>query len=194
MPQGTAHGRPHDRARLTPYPAHRAWRRIRRKPHGPFPAFDLSDERAHKVELENGRIKYEGDSKEFLAQPRFKTNDDEETIEDRVAAATKSPQKAKNRALELVTESTFVSEASSASEAESDSETEEDQEEAKEKPARKLIEDETRAVGRVGWSVWSLYLGLSGGTFFWISFALIFGGEKVADVAQTFWLNLWYVF
>ncbi|KAL8277515.1 hypothetical protein RQP46_010070 [Phenoliferia psychrophenolica] len=143
----------------------------------------------HVVELENGRIKYSGPSSVFLAQPRFKT-EDEEPLEDKLA---KSPAKARNRQLEeLVTSSTFVSESEASSD---DSDTEDvdgdDDAKEKEKPARKLIEDETRAVGRVGWSVWSLYLGLSGGTFFWISFAIVFGGEKLADVAQTFWLNLW---
>lgn len=60
-----------------------------------------------------------------------------------------------------------------------------------EKPARKLVEDETRAVGRVGWAVWKLYLGLCGGVFFWIVFVVAFGGTKSADVATTFWLNIW---
>ncbi|KAM0756050.1 P-loop containing nucleoside triphosphate hydrolase protein [Meredithblackwellia eburnea MCA 4105] len=147
---------------------------------------------SYVVELENGRVKFEGDSKEFLSSPRFKTEkEEEEPIEDKVAVV-KSPPKLKNKALDLVTESTFVSETSSASEAESDSDEEEAEEEVKkEKPARKLIEDEARAVGRVSLSVWTLYLGLSGGIFYWISFVLTFGGVKVADVAQTFWLNLW---
>lgn len=40
-------------------------------------------------------------------------------------------------------------------------------------------------------SVWKLYLGLSGGAFFWISFVITFGGTKLADVAQTLWLSNW---
>lgn len=95
---------------------------------------------------------------------------------------------------------------SSASEAESDSEDEEDI--AREggvegdkaadqapnpqaKKARKLIEDEGRAVGRVSGTVWKLYLGCMGGGVFWLLFVLIFGGAKVSDVAQTWWLGYW---
>ncbi|GAA6061872.1 hypothetical protein JCM10212_000513 [Sporobolomyces blumeae] len=100
-------------------------------------------------------------------------------------------------------------EVSSASEAESDSDSDDDL--AREQPvegdtagangkatgptepkkARKLIEDEGRAVGRVSAAVWKLYLSCMGGAFFWVFFVLIFGGAKVSDVAQTYWLGYW---
>lgn len=151
-----------------------------------------------QVELENGRVKYEGDAATFLADPRFKTLEEEDGIEEKTAEAAakavKSPPQAKNKRLELVSESTFVSETSSASEAESESDSDGADEAATKlanKPARKLIEDETKAVGHVALSVWLLYLGLSGGTFYWVSFVFAFGGAKLSDVAQTYWLNLW---
>lgn len=141
------------------------------------------------VSLANGRVVFEGSTKEFMASDRFTVVEEEEEI---VIEATtvKFAPKAKNKALlAITTESAPVSEASSASEAE-DSDDEE-QPEKKEKAAKKLIEEESRAVGRVNWSVWSLYLSLSGGTFFWIAFAIAFVGTKLADVAQSLWLAHW---
>lgn len=144
-----------------------------------------------QISLENGRVKFGGPAADFLATDKFRVDEEDEIIE--AALAAKSPAKAKNKLLDLVSATTAASsEASSASEAESDSESESDDDEfTKEKPARKLIEDEARAVGMVDASVWKLYLGLSGGVFFWMSFVITFGGTKLADVAQTLWLSNW---
>ncbi|GAA5861561.1 hypothetical protein JCM8547_008073 [Rhodosporidiobolus lusitaniae] len=61
----------------------------------------------------------------------------------------------------------------------------------KQKSPRKLIEEESRAVGHVSWAVWKLFFSLMGGLAFWIAFAGVFAGEKLADVAQTWWLGRW---
>lgn len=145
----------------------------------------------HQVSLDNGRVKFEGPSEVFLKSDRFKPADDEEEPVETQLATIKTSPKAKNRTLiDLVTESAPASESGSVtSDAESD--TESDEAALLPKIARKLIEDEGRAVGRVDRSVWSLYLGISGGALFWCAFAFAFGGAKLADVAQTFWLNIW---
>lgn len=141
------------------------------------------------VSLANGRVSFEGSSKEFMESERSKVIEEEEEVVVE-AVPIKSALKAKNKALLAVaTESAPPSEASSASEGEDSDD--EDQPEKKEKVAKKLIEEEARAVGRVNWSVWSLYLGLSGGAFFWTAFAVAFVGTKVADVAQSLWLSHW---
>ncbi|GAA6024648.1 hypothetical protein JCM8202_000420 [Rhodotorula sphaerocarpa] len=62
---------------------------------------------------------------------------------------------------------------------------------AAEKKPRKLVEEESRAVGRVSGAVWKLYLGMMGGILFWFCFAVIFAGAKLSDVAQTWWLGVW---
>lgn len=62
---------------------------------------------------------------------------------------------------------------------------------ADERKPRKLVEDETRAVGKVSADVWKLYLGLMGGVGFWLAFVGTFGGAKLSDVAQTWWLGKW---
>ncbi|BGP39463.1 hypothetical protein JCM10449v2_003413 [Rhodotorula kratochvilovae] len=60
-----------------------------------------------------------------------------------------------------------------------------------ERKPRKLVEDEARAVGKVSGEVWRLYLGLMGGVGFWLAFVATFGGAKLSDVAQTWWLGKW---
>lgn len=60
-----------------------------------------------------------------------------------------------------------------------------------ERKPRKLVEEETRAVGKVSADVWKLYLGSMGGPFFWLCFVAAFAGAKLADVAQTWWLGRW---
>ena len=111
------------------------------------------------VNLENGRVKFEGSAEVFLSQGIFKNvEDDEEAIEDKKPIASKP--KLRNKTLaDLKTESVATSEASSASEAESDSDSEDDLLQGKKeetKAARKLIDDETKAVGAVSFDVSSL--------------------------------------
>lgn len=149
------------------------------------------------VSLENGRVKFEGSSQAFLESGGYKgADDDEEPVEVKKPVVAAKPKPAVKALADLKTESLANSEASSASEAESDSEEEEEVEdlvkkEEEKKVVRKLIEDETKAVGAVKWDVWSLYGGLMGAGFFWIIFVFSFGGAKLADVAQTWWLNRW---
>ncbi|KAK4052550.1 hypothetical protein OIO90_004318 [Microbotryomycetes sp. JL221] len=151
---------------------------------------------AYVVNLENGRIKYSGGSKEFLESGGFRNADDEEDV----VETKQTPIKPRNKQLtNLVAESTVNSaDTSSASETEeSESEVEDgielqkEKENKKKKDPRKLIDDEQKAVGAVKKDVWKLYLGLSGGIMFWIVFVLSFGGAKLSEVAQTFWLNIW---
>ncbi|KAM0789106.1 hypothetical protein ACM66B_003161 [Microbotryomycetes sp. NB124-2] len=146
------------------------------------------------VNLENGRVKFAGGSQEFLESGGFKNaEDDEEPVESNLKAA---PVKPRNKQLaNLVAESVAASETSSASETESESEAEDDldvdKKEKDRKDPRKLIDDEQKAVGAVKWDVWRLYLGLSGGVLFWIVFVASFGGAKLTEVAETFWLGIW---
>ncbi|BGP24141.1 ATP-binding cassette transporter [Rhodotorula toruloides] len=60
-----------------------------------------------------------------------------------------------------------------------------------ERKPRKLVEDEGRAVGKVSPDVWKLWLSSMGGPFFWLMFVAAFGGAKLAEVADTWWLGKW---
>ncbi|SCV71041.1 BQ2448_3803 [Microbotryum intermedium] len=156
------------------------------------------------VSLDNGRVAFSGDAASFREFGGYKLADEDEPAVEALAKHASPSAKFKNKVLvDLVAESVPVSETnSSASEAESDDEDDEHQAQvtaldgkgkavdAKSAP-RKLIEEESRAIGTVKWDVWKLYLGLWGGAFFWICFIVAFGGAKLADVAQSLWLARW---
>ncbi|GAA5957081.1 hypothetical protein JCM21900_000787 [Sporobolomyces salmonicolor] len=170
---------------------------------------------AYVVGLENGRVSFAGSSEEFLNSSGFKDidgddKDDKADLPPPPPTGSKSPPAPRNKSLAAVISlSTPASstDVSSASEAEESSDDEEESNTARERPingsaesdkelktakkARKLIEDEGRAVGRVSGAVWKLYLGAMGGIFFWMAFVFVFGGAKLADVAQTYWLGFW---
>jgi hypothetical protein len=59
----------------------------------------------------------------------------------------------------------------------------------KRKGPRKLVEEETRAVGRVGRPVWETYFKACGGTSYWLVFAVLFLLAAVSPVAENGWLR-----
>lgn len=173
---------------------------------------------AYVVSLDNGRTSFVGSAEEFLSSEKFRAIEGRDDKDEPNEPAAKKPvekekdvKKAppRNKSLSAIIDAATPAsstDVSSASEAESDSEDDEDiareggiqgdkaadqAEKPEVKKARKLIEDEGRAVGRVSGAVWKLYLGCMGGGIFWILFVLIFGGAKISDVAQTWWLGFW---
>ncbi|GAA5841427.1 hypothetical protein JCM3766R1_004081 [Sporobolomyces carnicolor] len=172
---------------------------------------------AYVVSLENGRTSFVGSAKDFLDSDKFKAidggddKDEPASQEPATKKSEKEPKKAppRNKSLSaIINAATPASSTDVSSASEAESETDDDEDIAREggiegdkagdqgakpseKKARKLIEDEGRAVGRVSGAVWRLYLGCMGGAVFWVLFALIFGGAKLSDVAQTWWLGFW---
>ena len=61
--------------------------------------------------------------------------------------------------------------------------------EKKTKAPRKLVEDEGRAVGRIGQAVWKEYLGASGGKVFWGVFILSLVIASLSPVAENGWIK-----
>jgi hypothetical protein len=59
----------------------------------------------------------------------------------------------------------------------------------KKKGPRKLVEEETRAVGRVDRSVWKTYFKACGGASFWLIFAVSFLLAAVSPIAENGWLR-----
>jgi hypothetical protein len=57
------------------------------------------------------------------------------------------------------------------------------------KGPRKLVEEETRAVGRVGREVWETYTKACGGVSYWLIFAASFLLAAVSPVAENGWLR-----
>ncbi|KAI0948073.1 hypothetical protein AcW1_009675 [Taiwanofungus camphoratus] len=61
----------------------------------------------------------------------------------------------------------------------------------KNKVPRKLIEEEKRAVGRIGKDIWAAYIGACGGYGYWILFALALMLAALSPVFENGWLRVW---
>ena len=57
------------------------------------------------------------------------------------------------------------------------------------KPARKLVEEETRAVGRIKKEIWKTYILACGKHWYWTLFAIIFTIASLAPVLENNWLR-----
>ncbi|CAG8827636.1 18660_t:CDS:2, partial [Racocetra persica] len=53
----------------------------------------------------------------------------------------------------------------------------------------RLISEETRAVGVVGWKYYKLYLVASGGFWYWLPFILLFVVSKIVSVWEEWWFT-----
>ncbi|KIJ61824.1 hypothetical protein HYDPIDRAFT_95629 [Hydnomerulius pinastri MD-312] len=63
---------------------------------------------------------------------------------------------------------------------------------AKEKKTpRKFVEDEKRAVGRVGWDVWEFYVTSFGKVGYWVCFLFMLVVASLTPVAENWWLKIW---
>ncbi|QRW11566.1 ABC transporter [Ceratobasidium sp. AG-Ba] len=59
------------------------------------------------------------------------------------------------------------------------------------RPARKLIEDETRAVGRIKREIWTTYIAACGTYIYWASFLATFLGGALVPILTNGWLRYW---
>ncbi|KAG0245754.1 hypothetical protein BGX31_006228 [Mortierella sp. GBA43] len=59
------------------------------------------------------------------------------------------------------------------------------------KTARKLVQEETRAEGRVKWSIYMVYASAVGGFIFWATLMAMFGITRLIDVSGTLWVREW---
>jgi hypothetical protein len=57
------------------------------------------------------------------------------------------------------------------------------------KPPRKLVEDEARAVGRIGRGVWLEYIRGAGGPAYWSTFIFVLILASLAPVAENGWIK-----
>ncbi|CAG8638751.1 2355_t:CDS:10, partial [Racocetra fulgida] len=55
----------------------------------------------------------------------------------------------------------------------------------------RLISEETRAVGMVGWKDYKLYLVVSGGFWYWLSFLLMLVVAEIISVGAEWWIQVW---
>lgn len=59
------------------------------------------------------------------------------------------------------------------------------------KAPRKLVEEERRAVGRIGSDIWSTYIWACGGRWYWAIFLFIMVIASLSPAAENSWLRYW---
>ncbi|TFY65276.1 hypothetical protein EVJ58_g2068 [Rhodofomes roseus] len=59
------------------------------------------------------------------------------------------------------------------------------------KAPRKLIEEETRAVGRISTDIWTTYINACGGYMYWSMFGVALLLAAISPVAENGWLRIW---
>jgi len=139
----------------------------------------------HIVLMGNGSVLSSGSYTEFAASQYATAYLGAE--EEEPAVTGKAVNKVLHRLKHNVRQGSDASSDSSDA-SEDDSSSDEEEEEKGAKNPKKLIEDESRAVGTVKQDVWFAYISANGSTMFWLSFVLVFVGAKALEIAETAWL------
>lgn len=142
------------------------------------------------VSLDNGRVQYSGDYDGFQSSGVLKTlvqsGATDPTDEKEEAAIEKVEQIIEEGEDSTLRESAGTSDASSTvtpTPAETEAKPE------KKKAPRKLVEEEKRAVGRIGKDIWMSYITACGGYWYWIIFAASLGLAALSPVLENGWLR-----
>ncbi|KAG6812192.1 hypothetical protein H0H92_003997 [Tricholoma furcatifolium] len=128
------------------------------------------------VALDNGRVTFQGDRESFQSSGVIRT-----LVQSTDGGAADNKEE---EVLEDVTKTDANSESSSTIAPASEPKAE------KKKP-RKLVEEEKRAVGRIGWDVWTTYISACGGRWYWMLFGLAMIVGSVSPVFENGWLRYW---
>ncbi|KAL1948837.1 hypothetical protein VTO73DRAFT_10643 [Trametes versicolor] len=141
------------------------------------------------VALDNGRVQYSGDYDSFRSSGVLSTL---------VQSGAADPADEKETDEEKVKEITPVGESSSAPASSETSSTvavatpaELEPQPEKKKAPRKLVEEEKRAVGRIGKDIWTTYLKAYGGVAYWATFIGALALAALSPVFENGWLRIW---
>ncbi|KAG8808267.1 hypothetical protein FRC17_004027, partial [Serendipita sp. 399] len=139
------------------------------------------------IALERGKLLYQGGSKAFMDSPvidgliqtKHTTLDagDEKAVETVIEENQEKEDASEEEKPIASTDSTNTQEAAPAA--------------TKTKTPRKLVEDEARAVGRIGKTVWVEYVQSAGGRIFWAIFVVALVLASLAPVAENGWIKVW---
>lgn len=147
------------------------------------------------VALDNGRVLYKGDRQGFQSSgvmDRLAQSGASDSLV-RDEAEAMAEQTIEEKPLQTGKDDTKGDSPSSTRMRSEDSssgvETPLDAEPSPKKGPRKLVEEETRAVGRIGRNVWETYIKACGGQSFWLLFAVSFLLAAASPVAENGWLR-----
>ncbi|KAJ7512914.1 multidrug resistance-associated ABC transporter [Mycena galericulata] len=133
------------------------------------------------VALDNGRVQFQGNRDEFQASG----------VMSRLVQSTTANEEDKNEvAIEAMPTDTQPAEGSDDSQSTAVPSPAIATKKEKSAP-RKLIEEETRAVGRVARDVWATYIKACGGAPYWTLFIFIFVVAALGPVLENGWVSYW---
>ncbi|EPQ52340.1 multidrug resistance-associated ABC transporter [Gloeophyllum trabeum ATCC 11539] len=143
------------------------------------------------VTLDNGRVLYQGNYEDFRTSGALST-----LVQSNTAAPSEDKEEAAVATIEEEIEekhaqSRFLTELTSETSSMAATNTESEGKVAKKKSPRKLVEEEKRAVGRIGRNIWATYAKACGDHWYWILFCLALLLATVSPVFENSWLQIW---
>ena len=133
--------------------------------------------------LDNGRVLFEGSKEAFYSSGVIKT------LVQSTESSGETDDKEETTLLEKA-EETFAEEADPQSETSSTvASSAPASVKMDKKPARKLVEEEKRAVGRIGRAVWEIYIRACGNVWFWVVFISVLIIASASPVLENGWLR-----
>lgn len=152
---------------------------------------------SYVVALDNGRVAYSGDSDGFKSSGVLTSlvqSESTPAVEAKEEAEVKIIEELPSKAASMLTLSGGSDDDTSTSPDSEVSSTlaassEADVKAPEKKKARKLIEEEKRAVGRIGKAVWMTYFKAIGGKFYWFLFITSIVAAALTPAMENGWLR-----
>lgn len=147
------------------------------------------------VALDGGRVAFEGDCDQFTGSPVMDSLVQSNKTSHEPGDIEESEQELVDKA--LVGDEADVEDSTSTHAVSESSETTVQASVADIKPIkerkapRKWVEEEARAVGRIGLSVWKAYLTACGGKIYWTIFILSLILASLSPVFENGWIRIW---
>ena len=135
------------------------------------------------IALDNGRVQFQGDREAFYASGVINGLVQSGTVADL------EEDKAKVADAEALVEATIAPSEPSSTVAPPTITTESKPD--KKKAPRKLVEEEKRAVGRIGKDVWLSYTSAAGGPWYWVIFFASLVLATLGPIAEKGWITRW---
>lgn len=134
---------------------------------------------AYIVALDNGRVQFEGSRDAFDASGVLRT-----LIQTTEADEREEEQDEKGGTIEKIEERVSTETEDSTVAPSKASSVKLDK-----KPPRKLVEEEKRAVGRIGKEIWETYIKACGNIWYWFLFGAVLTVGAASPVAENGWLR-----
>ncbi|KAF9484310.1 multidrug resistance-associated ABC transporter [Pholiota conissans] len=140
---------------------------------------------AYVVALDNGRVQFEGSKDDFYSSGAAAT------LVQTVQPEEEKTDKQEKEVLEATEEKILPQSGEESSEMSSTVASKPASVKLEKKPARKLMEEEKRAVGRISRDIWEMYIWACGSGWYWTLFISILVVASASPVLENGWLRYW---